>query len=244
VLEPERPACDRRREEQDRQRPRERVRQVATEMDHRLQLDPPRVRAAQQRGKHLPGRLYAALGPPSLLHLERADRGRDLGTDRDIVQKDESPARHLCPVAEVEVLGQRIRLPTPGLGHAIPPPHARSAVEVEEASTHVSPALLVQEVAVEVERLCVRKPVLVAVQVIPAGLHHPDRWVTERREKLPDQVRVGHEVRVQDEQEFASGTGGAVGERARLEASPFRTPQVLNPSAPAAPVSGPCLGDP
>ncbi len=133
------------------------------------------------------------------MNLESGGRGRDLGKDTDIVQKDEPPPRHLSPIAQVQILCQRVERPAPRRVNAFTSPHAGRAIEVEEATALMATALLKEEVAVEKETLAPGQPALIRVQVVPASLHHADARVLERGKELSDQVRGGYKVSVENE---------------------------------------------
>ena len=220
--------------ERRRHRERQRVHDVSHEMGRRLELDRRRHGGAPDPRQQLPCALDAALRPAALLDLHRAQIRRQLGGDPDVVPVDETPARELGAVAEVDILGQRVALPTPRRLHARLAPHSAGAVEVEEEAGAVSRFVLDREVRVEEERLGSRQPARIGQEVIPGRLHRPHAGVRERGEQLPDQLRRRNEIRVQHEQEVAAGEGYAVGERAGLvplAGSPPHMPDV-DPAGP------------
>lgn len=186
-------------------------------MDHRLLLHGEPPGAAQQFREELARRLNPPLGPPPLLDLEGPRLVRQLRGNPDVLEEDEAPALHLRAVADVEVLGEGVRLPSARVLEAAAPPHAGGAVEVEEETTPVASSVLEEEVPVEQQALRAREPVGVFVEVIPAGLNHPDARLLEGRQQLPDEIRPGYEVRVQHQQKLAVGPAHARGQGARLE---------------------------
>ncbi len=132
------------------------------------------------------------------VHLDRHFRGRD-----DVGNEDELPAAQLRTVAEVQVLGQGVVLPTARIFDDPATPDAGGAVEVEEAAGAVAPAVLEHEVAVEQNRLDLREQRVILVDVSPARLHHADLRVGKIRHQPEDEVGVWLEVGVEDGNEFS-----------------------------------------
>ena len=97
----------------------------------------------------------------------------------------------------------------PGLREAAAPPDAGGAVEVEEAPGAVAGRVLDDEVAVEEDRLDLRQQREIAVQVLPARLHHPDRRIREVGEARAQHVGTRDEVGVEDEQELPAAPSRA-----------------------------------
>jgi len=221
--------------DQEPEEQRERVGDVPAKMDHGLLLHGEPPGAAQQFRQELARRLNPSLGPPPLLDFEGAGVVRQLRGNPDVLEEDEAPSVHLCPVADVEVLGEGVRLPSARVLEAFAAPHAAGAVEVEEEAAPVASSVLEEEVPVEEEALGAGEPVGVFVEMIPAGLHHPDAGLLERGQQLPDQIRLGHEVRVQHQQELAVGTAHARGQGARLEARALPAADVAHVDAPGPP---------
>ncbi|MDE2974994.1 MAG: hypothetical protein OXU64_09815 [Gemmatimonadota bacterium] len=153
-------------------------------MHDRLELDDRAKASAEQSGKQLARGLDAPLGPAPLLHQERRGRARELGRHAHLVPQDETPARHLRPVADVEVLGQRVVMPSARVRERLGAPHPCRPVELEEPSAAVSSPLLHQEVPVQQKRLGAGQPRFALVEVVPAGLHHPDPGIGHGREEL------------------------------------------------------------
>ena len=189
LLEPQRPARDRGGKEQQRQRPRERMRDMPAQVNHRLRLHQKRIGAAQQCWQDLARSLDAALSPASLLHLQRLDRRRDFRRCRDVVEVREAPTSHLRSVAQIEILSERISVPPACFLETLSPPHARGTVEIEEAIAGMTTTLLEEEVPIQKKRLRLREPCLVAIQVVPPSLHHANGRVLEWRQKITQQAR-------------------------------------------------------
>ena len=116
--------------------------------------------------------------------IASADRGAhavgELSGDADVLEKHEAPPAHLRPIAQVQVLGERIGLPPAGILQAAAAPHAGGAVEVEEAAATVTSSLFEEEVTVQQHALRSRQPVVAFVQMVPAGLDHTYVRETER----------------------------------------------------------------
>lgn len=217
----------------------QRMGQVTAQVRQRVQLDPRRKSPAQQARQQLSRRLHAALRPSTLLHQKRPRRGGKFGRHAQVLSEDEPPARHLRPIAYVQVFGQRVALPTAGLGQRAPPPKPRSAVEVEEPPAPVSPDLLDEEVSVQERRLGSGQPRVAGVQMVPAGLRHAHARIVHRRQKLDQELRVGHEVGVQNQHELALGPLEPRRQRPRLEAVPALPAENRDVHARASPPASP-----
>jgi hypothetical protein len=83
------------------------------------------------------------------LGLERPHLDRELSGRNRIVDEHEAPAAQLRPVGQVEVLGQRVVLPTARIVDARAPPDPRGAVEVEKPARPVARRVLDDEMAVQ-----------------------------------------------------------------------------------------------
>src|SRR5439155_21299459 len=97
---------------------------------------------------------------------------------------------------------------------------ARSPVEVEESPGEVSRGVLDEEMTVQKESLNAREVRVVAVEVSPASLDHPDAGVRELGNDLEQEAGRRDEVRVEDGDEFSPGPREPLGERPCLEAGP------------------------
>ena len=183
-----------------------------------LELDDGAQGAAQQAGKQLARGLNTALGPAPLLHQERGGCARELGRDTHFVPQDEAPSRHLRPVADVEVLGQRVVMPSARVLKCLSTPHPRRPVELEEPATTVASPLFHQEVPVQQKPLGAGQPRFVLVEVVPAGLHHADPGIGHGREEVFEEAGWGDEVGVENENVVASRRVETRGEGAGLVA--------------------------
>ena len=162
-----------------------------------------------------------------LLALEAVHIHGQFGGSFHLVEENEAPAFELRPVAEVHVLGERVVLPTAGVGDAGFPPDAAGAVEGEEAPGTIAGGLLQLEVAVEEHRLDAGQHVESPVEVAPTGLDHADLVIGKIMDCFLKQVGIGDEVRVENEKILALGETGAVFKRASLVAGAVGAVNVL-----------------
>ena len=166
-----------------------------------------------------------------LLALEGVHLHRQLGRADHVFQVDEAPALHLGAEAKVEVFGEGVVLPAPRVNDRGAAPHARGTVEVEEAARAIAPAVLEDEVPVEHDRLHLGEQGVVAVDVAPAGLHHPHLRIGKLPHRLLENIGRGHEVGVEDEDQLALGHREPRGEGSCLEAGAVFTMDVLHVEA-------------
>ncbi len=161
-----------------------------------------------------------------------------------MVEVCESPTGHLGAIAQVEILGERIGMPPSCILQTPSPPHARGTVEVEEAVAGIPSTLLEKEVSVQEERLRLREPGLVAIEVVPPGLHHAHRRVAERRQKVAQEVWRCDEVGIEDEQVFTLRHRRPLGESPRFEAVSMVARDVHRIDAVGPPIRDPLIRDP
>ena len=224
-------AHDHRREHEAGEQHHQRVGEVRGEVEGGLHLLAPGERRGEDPRQQLLAHLHRALGPALLLRLEGVHLDRQLGGGDEVRQVHEPPAPQLRPVGEVEVLGEGVVLPAPRVRDHRAAPDARGAVEVEEAAGAAARPVLHDEVPVEHDRLHFGEQRVVAVDVAPARLDHPDLRVGEVAEGLLEDVGRGHEVGVEDEDELAGGGAQAGVEGARLVAGAVGAVQVVDVEA-------------
>src|SRR5438132_7933639 len=200
VLEADHHAHRHEHREQDHQR----ISEVRGEVEERLELHLARQVAAEDAREELARGLDAALRPPVLLRLERVHLHRHFSRRNHFRQVDEAPARELRAVAQVQILGQRVVLPAPGVLDGGAPPDTSGPVEVEEASAAVARGVLDDEVAVEKDGLRLREVRVLAVQVLPPDLHHSDVLVGEEVHRAQEEVGGGDEVRIEYRDQLAA----------------------------------------
>ena len=216
---------------------------MTAQMDEGLELHRRPEGAAKQPRKQLARGLHPALRPAPLLHQERSRRARKLGRNADVVPQNEAPPRDLGPVADVQVLGQGVGLPSPRVDERLAAPQPRGPVEVEEPSPTKATLLLQKEVAIEEKPLRPGEPRVVLVEVVPPGLHHPHAGVGHRGEEFLEEGRRGDEIGVEDEYVLTRGRFQARGERARLVAGSHAAVEHLDVHAPAPPCPRPLPGE-
>ena len=215
-------------QQQQREQEQQRIGEVVGQVEEGLGLlREGRVRPQDAR-QELARDLDRALGPAELLRLEGRHLDGQLGRRGDLGQVDEAPAAQLRPVRQIHVLGQGVVVPAAGVDDGRAPPQPGGAVEVEEAAGAVAAGVLHDEVAVEHQGLRLGQRREVAVDVLPAALHHRDLGVEEVVHGALQDVGVGHEVGVEDEHQLALGGAQAVLQGAGLEAGAIGAMHVLD----------------
>jgi len=134
-------------------------------------------------------------------------------------------------------------LPAAGVGDRRAAPDPGGAVEIEEAPGAAARPVLHDEVPVEHDRLHLGEQRVAAVDVAPAGLHHPHLRLVEVAERLLQHVRRRHEVRVEDQHELAGRAAQPGVEGARLVAGAVVAVQVVDVEALRAVVLHRAAGD-
>ena len=163
-----------------------------------------------------------------LLGLESVHVHRQFRGCHEVRHEDEAPAVELRAVAEVEILRQCVVLPAACVLDGGAAPEARSAVEVKEPSAAASGRLFEQEVTIEEHGLHAREQGILAVQVPPARLDHPDLRIGEEMHGALQDVGRRNEVCVEDEDELARAGLHSVFERTGLEACAIRAVDQLH----------------
>ncbi len=173
----------------------------------------------------------AALGPAELLRLEGVHFRRQFRRRGQVRQEHEPPALELRSVRKVQVLGQRVVLPTARVVDGRATPRAGRAVEAHEPLAAVAGHVLDGEMAVQQNRLRAGQQAVVAIEMVPAGLHHTDRGIGEVVDRPLENRRVGHEIGVEDRDELALGRLHPVGQRPGLVAGAVLAMDVLDVEA-------------
>ena len=202
------------------QRQQERIARVVRQVDHRLELDSGRERARDDRRQQLAGGLDRPLRPAPLLRLERLDVRGQLGRGHVPGIVDEAPAPELRPIAEVEVLGERVVRPAARILDAGTPPDAGRSVEVEEQAAAHPRLVLEQELGVEHDGLGRGHDRAIAVEMAPARLDHPDPGIGEMPRRAQEEVAGRHEVGIEDRHPFPARAGEPGRERPGLVPGP------------------------
>src|SRR5262245_26255950 len=152
-----------------------------------------------------------------LLGLKAIDVDGKFGRHDGLGQINEPPTFHLRPVAEVEVFSQCVVVPAPRIRYARFAPDTGGAIEVKKSSAATSSGLFEKEVPIEEERLHFGEQRIVAVQVAPAHLHHPDTRVGKVINGPSQCARRRHEISVKNEDELTGGLLQTRGEGSGLE---------------------------
>ena len=216
--------------------------EVGQQMHRRLELVGGRPAAAEHRGQQLEGGLEAAGRPARLLASICVDSDRELLGNRQTLDEDGSPAGELGPVAQVQVLGQGVGGPAPGLHDRGSPPDAGGPREVGQVTGAGPHRLLHPEVEIDHQGLESGENRVVPVQVFPARLHEADVGFPEPAHRLAQEVRGGQEVRVEDGDQLGRGPFQPEGKGAGLVAIPAAPTKVSDPNTPGTPVTD-ALGD-
>ncbi len=211
---------------------------VSEEMRGSLRLDGEAEGALPDPGKKDARGLDTPLRPALLLHLHTSHFPGKLAGNSELWQKDEAPAGKLRPIAEIQILGQRSRLPAAGTFDAGAPPHPGRPVEVEEEVGAKTRLVLDLEVRVEEERLGSGQPARSFIQISPRGLHHADALIRERHKEAAYELRLRDEIGIQHEEELARRPAKPVREGSSLVAHSGRPADVLEPDPSPAPTRG------
>ena len=144
-----------------------------------LQLYVESLIALKYLGQNLLAGLDQPFGPSSLLRFERGHLYRQFRGTLHILQVNKFPAFELGPIGEIGVFGQRVVLPAArfldrGRRHT-------PAVPLKLKKTLLAGAAGVfeHEMPVQQNGFNLGKERVVAIDVGPPGLHHPDLWIGE-----------------------------------------------------------------
>src|SRR5207245_6330852 len=107
------------------------------------------------------------------------------------------PALELRAIGKIGVFRQRVVLPAAGGINRGAAPDTRGSVEVKKGSPARTPAMLNHEMPVEQNRFHSRQQGVVAVEICPAGLHHPDLALRPGIQKIGN--RAAKEIRLRNE---------------------------------------------
>jgi len=190
--------------------------EIRQKMGHGLAFYRQREISAQKPGENLAGCLYGALCPSLLLNTEGRKSHWQFRQHAIVVTVDESPAGHLGPVAQVQVLCHRVRPPPTGAFNGIPPPHPRRAVEIEKKPFRITHLVLDGEMRTQQQRLYSGQKRMFGVAESPSGLDHTHFRVREAGDRLAQKVPPWGEVRVEDGDELPFCGRQPLGQRSRL----------------------------
>ncbi len=131
----------------------------------------------------------------------------------------------------------------PASSMVVAAPDTGGAVEVHEPAAAVAGGVLDDEVAVEENRLALGEQGRVAIEVVPADLHHADFVVGEIIDDVVKDVAGRNEIGVEDGDEFAGGLGKPRGEGAGLVADAVGAVDVADGIALGGPFFAGLAGD-
>ena len=114
-----------------------------------FEFDFERESTLEQFGEHFFGHLNRSLCPTVLLGFESDHFDGDFGGRRRFVDVDELPTFRLRTIREIEVFGNRIVLPSAGVGDRRFAPNASRAIKIEKAPGTVASRVLDDEVPIE-----------------------------------------------------------------------------------------------
>ena len=199
------------------------------------QLAPPGEMGAPDRPDQLAGALGEALVPAVLLGPPGGQPVGQLARHPDAEKDRGAPALEMDAIAEVEILGQGIGMPAPGIIDGAPAPQAASAVEGHVEIGPGPRALLDGEMRVQRQRLGAGQEILPRVQMLPARLDQGQlRFGQQREDAAGEEIARGQEIGVEDGDELGIGLGEAVAQRPRLEARAIGAPHELGVDPPGA----------
>src|SRR5439155_12883340 len=129
---------------------------------------------------------------------------------------NELPALKLRPIAQIEVLAQRIILPAAALLDARTAPQPGCPVEIEKPAAAATRDLLKQKMSIQKDRLHACEQRVAAVQMPPPRLNHTDFWIGKEMDSAFEQLLLRNEIGVEDAKKFAFGSGKSHREGASL----------------------------
>src|SRR4051794_11772476 len=133
-----------------------------------------------------------------LLRLETVHLDRHFCRRDEIRHEYEAPAPQLRPIAEVEVLRQRVVLPPSGVVDRHTAPDTSGAIEVEEPSAAVAATVFQDEMSIEENRLDLGEQRVILIDMAPARLHHRDASIAEVRHQPGQEISRRNEVSVKN----------------------------------------------
>ncbi len=126
-------------------------------------------------------------------------------------------------------------LPAPGVHDRGAPQNSGCPVEVEEAAAEEARETLEHEVAVEEDGLSTGQERVVAVEVIPPPLHHPDPRVGEVVDRLLQEIGLRNKIGIENGDELALRRFQPVFQGTGLEARAILPVDIVNVQTDAAP---------
>src|SRR5215510_4729439 len=138
-----------------------------------------------------------------LLRLKAVHIHRQLCRSHNVRKINKFPAGKLGPVAEIEVLTQRVILPAPALLDTGAPPEAGRSIEIEKPAATAARSLLKQKMSIQKNRLHASEQRITAIQMSPAGLDHSHFRVSEVMDGSLQQILLRDKIGVKDTNKLA-----------------------------------------
>ncbi len=211
---------------------------VAQQMQGGLQPAGDPGRTAPHRGQVPDGALEAAAGPAVLLAPVGVEADRHLSRALEVAQERRAPAAQERSVRDIQVLGQRLVAPAPGVDQGRAAPQPGGSVEVEPLAGPPASELFDGHVPVDGQRLQAGEHGERRIDVTPARLHEGQARVGQQnRHRAPEEVAGRHEVGVEQRHEFALGKLQTVGQGPGLVTGPGAPSNVPDVHARCTPAS-------
>ena len=156
-------------------------------MERRIEFPPPWQVAAPDGRQKLSRRLRKTFVPAALLYPPAGQAVGQLARHGDGDEVQGTPSSHLGAVAEVEILGQCIAMPSTRSLDRGSSPNAAGPVEGEELTRPASRRLLNREMAFENDLLRMCHAVLPGIQEVASGLNKGEMGVIEQGPKTESQ---------------------------------------------------------
>src|SRR5580700_2096579 len=176
-------------------------------MKESLGLNKKRNIRSENLGQDFLCRLHQALGPSRLLRLEAVHIHRQFGSALNFRQVKKFPALQLRAVRKIGVFREGVVLPAAGGINRRAAPNAGGPIKVEKCSPARAAAMLNYEMPIEQNRLHARQKGIVAVQIRPPRLHHPDlafaRGIKKIRDRASKKISLWDKIRVENCHELA-----------------------------------------
>ena len=139
-----------------------------------------------------------------MLRFETVHVDGQLGSALDVRQIQKFPSKELRSVRKVRVFGERVVLPAAGVVDGLAAPDARGSVEIEKCTASRTATMLHDKVPIKQNCLHLRQQRVIAVEVGPPRLHHPDFPVLKVGNRAPQKVGLREKVRVENGHEFSA----------------------------------------
>ena len=178
--------------------------------------------ALQDLREHAHGHVTEAVLPALLLAQPGLGVGRQLARHTDAGQEQRPPALHPAAIGKVEILGDRVALPTAAGVDRRPLPDSTGTVEGERVARPAARRLLDAEMSVEGDHLHLGERILARIEEIEPGLHEGEVRLGEEWPHA-DAQEVGrrHIVDVEDGKEVVWRLLHRLVQRAALVARPI-----------------------